>query len=174
MKFEELVAVPPGVVTVILPVVAPAGTVAVTLLSFTNAKTADVPLNRTPLAPVKWFPLIVTDVPTTPLDGEKPLIVGPVTVKFEELVAVPPGVVTVIFPVVAPAGTVAVTLPSFTKTNVAEVPLNRTVVTPVKWFPLIVTVVPIAPLEGEKPLIVGRAAPGHGEVRGTRRHPLRP
>jgi hypothetical protein len=159
VKFEELVAVPPGVVTVILPVVAPEGTAAVTLLSFTNVKTADVPLNRTPLTPAKWLPLIVTDVPTTPLDGEKPLIVGPVTVKFEELVAVPPGVVTVILPVVAPEGTVAVTLPSFTKANVAEIPLNRTPLTAVKWFPLIVTVVPIAPLEGEKPLIVGALLP---------------
>ena len=135
MKFEELVAVPPGVVTVILPVVAPEGTVAVTLLSLTNTKAAEVPLNRTLLTAVKWFPLIVTEVPATPLEGEKLLTVGallPVTVKFEELVAVPPGVVTVILPVVAPEETVAVTLPSFTKTNAAEVPLNRTLLTAVK------------------------------------------
>ena len=162
MKFEELVAVPPGVVTVILPVVAPEGTVAVTLPSFTKAKDAEVPLNRTPLTAVKWFPLIVTEVPATPLEGEKPLIVGallPVTVKLEELVAVPPGVVTVILPVVAPVGTVAVTLPSFTKAKDAEVPLNRTPLTPVKWFPLIVTVAPITPLDGENPLMVGALLP---------------
>jgi hypothetical protein len=74
-------------------------------------------LNLTPFTPVKRLPLIVTDVPATPLDGEKLLIVGAVlvTVKFEELVAVPAGVVSVILPVVAPVGTVAVTLPSFTK-----------------------------------------------------------
>ena len=162
VKFEELVAVPPGVATVILPVVAPLGTVAVTLPSFTKTNAAEVPLNRTPLTAVKWFPLIVTEVPATPLEGEKPLMVGallPVTVKLDELVAVPPGVVTVILPVVAPLGTVAVTLPSFTKTNAAEVPLNRTPLTAVKWFPLIVTVEPIAPLDGEKLLMVGALLP---------------
>ena len=96
VKFEPLVAVPDGVVTVILPVVAPAGTTAVIRPSFTTLKLADVPLNRTLVAPVKWLPLMVTEVPTTPLDGEKLLIVGadpPVTVKFDALVAVPDGVV---------------------------------------------------------------------------------
>ena len=79
-------AVPDAVVTVILPVVAPAGTMAVIRSSFAKLKLADVPLNRTLVAPVKWLPLMVTDVPTTPLDGEKLLIVGadpPVTVKFD-------------------------------------------------------------------------------------------
>ena len=129
VKFEPLVAVPDGVVTVILPVVAPAGTVAVTRPSFTKLKLADVPLNRTLVAPVKWLPLMVTDVPTAPLDGEKPLIVGaapPVTVKFDALVAVPDGVVTVILPVVAPAGTLVVIRPSFATLKLADVPLNRT------------------------------------------------
>ena len=158
VKLDELVAVPPGVVTVILPVVAPLGTVAVTLPSFTKTNAAEVPLNRTPLTAVKWFPLIVTVEPIAPLDGEKLLIVGallPVTVKSDALVAVPVAVVSVILPVVAPLGTVAVTLPSFTKAKDADVPLNRTLLTPVKWFPLIVTVAPIAPLDGENPLMVG-------------------
>ena len=144
--------------SVILPVVAPVGTVAVTRPSFTKANDAEVPLNRTPLTAVKWFPLIVTVEPIGPFDGEKLLIVGallPVTVKSDALVAVPVAVVSVILPVVAPVGTVAVTLPSFTKANAAEVPLNRTPLTPVKWFPLIVTVAPIAPLDGENLLIVG-------------------
>ena len=69
MKFDALVAVPDGVVTVILPVVAPLGTLA--LPSFATLKLADVPLNRTLVAPVKWLPLMVTDVPTAPLDGEE-------------------------------------------------------------------------------------------------------
>ena len=158
VKFEPLVAVPAVVVTVILPVVAPEGTAAVTLPSFTKLKLADVPLNLTPFTPVKWFPLIVTEVPTPPLDGEKLLIVGAVallTVKLDALVAVPAGVVTVILPVVAPEGTVPVTLPSFEKLKVADVPLNLTAFTPVKWLPLIVTEVPALPLDGEKLLIVG-------------------
>ena len=53
VKFEPLVAVPPVVVTVILPVVAPEGTVAVTLSSFEKLKLADVPLNLTAFTPVK-------------------------------------------------------------------------------------------------------------------------
>ena len=66
------------------------------------------PLNVTALAPVKFVPLIVTLVPTGPLVGAKLVIVGAgMTVKLLALLAVPPGVVTLIGPVVAPAGTVA-------------------------------------------------------------------
>ena len=66
------------------------------------------PLNLTAVAPVKFVPLIVTLVPTGPLVGVKLVIVGGLTtVKLLALVAVPPGVVTLIGPVVAPAGTVA-------------------------------------------------------------------
>jgi hypothetical protein len=159
VKSEALVAIPAVVVTVILPVVEPEGTVAITLPSFTKLKVAVVPLNLTPLTPVKWFPLIVTEVPATPLDGEKLLIVGrllpPVTVKFELLVAITAVVVTVILPVVAPAGTVVITSASDTRLKVADVLLNLTAFTPVKPVPLIVTAVPGEPLDGEKLLIVG-------------------
>lgn len=66
-------------------------------------------LNVTPVAPVKLVPLITTELPTAPLDGLKPVIVGSgITVKSVPLVAVPPGVLTTIGPVVAPDGTVAV------------------------------------------------------------------
>ena len=72
-------------------------------------KVAAVPLNLTADAPVKFVPVIVTLVPTGPLAGVKLVIVGALalTVKLAELVAVPPGVVTLTGPVVAPAGTVA-------------------------------------------------------------------
>jgi hypothetical protein len=101
--------------------------------------------------------LIVTDVPTGPLEGENPLMIGPVevTVKFDELVAVPDGVVSEILPFVAPAGTVATTRLSLWNAKLAFTPANLTAVTPVKRFPLIVTDVPTGPLEGEKLLIVG-------------------
>ena len=74
-----------------------------------TVKAAVVPLNVTAVAPVKFVPLIVTLVPTGPLAGAKLVIVGALalTVKLVELVAVPPGVVTLTGPVVAPAGTVA-------------------------------------------------------------------
>ena len=119
-------------------------------------------MNRTPLTPVKWFPLIVTEVPTTPLEGEKPLIVGallPVTVKLEELVAVPPGRRDRDPPGRRTGGDRRRHPPVVHEDEAAEVPLNRTPLTPVKWFPLIVTVVPIAPLDGEKLLIVGALLP---------------
>jgi len=52
---------------------------------------------------------MTTLVPTGPPDGANPVIVGdPTTVKPAVLIAVPPGVVTEIGPVVAPAGTLAV------------------------------------------------------------------
>ena len=66
-------------------------------------------LKVTELAPLKLVPLIWTLVPTGPLVGAKPLMVGglAVTVKLLVLLTVPPSVVTLIGPVVAPAGTVA-------------------------------------------------------------------
>jgi hypothetical protein len=69
-----------------------------------------VPLNLTDVAPVRFVPVIATEVPTGPLVGAKLVIVGPpvATVKLLALVAVPAGVVTEIGPVVAPLGTVAV------------------------------------------------------------------
>ena len=106
---DELVAVPPAVVTPTGPVVAPAGTCAVTSKSESTEKTAAVPLNVTRLAPVKPVPVMDTLVPTVPLVGVNELIVGgEVTVNEDELAAVPPGVVTLIGPVVAPVGTCVV------------------------------------------------------------------
>src|SRR5947208_3509548 len=105
-----LVAVPPGVVTLIVPVVAPLGTVAeIEVDEVTEKLTALVPLNVTAVAPVKLVPVIVTLVPTGPLVGVKLVIVGGLAVTVNELVlvAVPPGVLTLMGPVVAPLGTVA-------------------------------------------------------------------
>jgi len=68
--------VPPGVVTLIGPLEAPAGTVAWIAVGELTAKLALVPLNRTAVAPVKFVPLIVTLVPAGPLPGVKLVIVG--------------------------------------------------------------------------------------------------
>src|SRR5439155_1239400 len=141
-----LVAVPPGVVTLSIPEVAPAGTVARMVVSEVTVKVALVPLNATALAPVKLDPVIVTLVPTGPLVGEKLAIVGPLTTVNElELVAVPPGAVTLSVPEVAPAGTVARMVVSEVTVKVALVPLNATAVAPVKLVPLIVTLVAVPP-----------------------------
>ena len=103
-----LVAVPPGVVTLSGPVVAPAGTVAWIAVAELTVKLALTPLKATAVAPVRLVPLMVTLAPTGPLVGAKLVIVGSgTTVNAVLLVAEPPGVVTLSGPVVAPTGTVA-------------------------------------------------------------------
>ena len=166
-KFVELrTALFPGVVTEILPVVAPAGTVAVIEVDETTVKPAAEPLKSTLVAPVKLVPVIVTTVvPAGPLGGEKPEMVGGgggMTVKFVELrTGLFPGVVTEIGPVVAPTGTVAVIEVAETTLNVtAVVPLNFTGVAPVKLVPVIVTTVPTGPVVGVKDVRVGAPTGG--------------
>src|SRR5215213_2559172 len=159
MKLVELVAVLTGVVTLICPVLAPPGTVAMICVSFTTVNVAALLPNFTRVVPVKALPAIVTSVPCLPLGGEKPVIAGAagavVTVKLVGLVAVPAPVVTEIVPVVAPEGTVAVICVLEPTVKDAEVPLNATADAPVKLVPLIVTSVPTGPLDGVNPLIAG-------------------
>src|SRR5437870_4023659 len=72
----ELFAVPPPVVTEIVPVDEQFGTVALICVSLTRLNDADCPLNFTLVAPVKFVPVTETLLPTPPLVGENPLIVG--------------------------------------------------------------------------------------------------
>jgi len=156
VKLSALVAVPPGVVTEMGPLVAPCGTTAMICVPLIW-NVALEPLNCTLVALARFVPWIVTFVPAPPLAGVKLVIVGEddtVTVKFVELVAVPPGVVTEIGPVVAADGTVAMICVS-ELVKVALVPLNFTADAAVKFIPAIVTEVPTGPLVGVKPLIVG-------------------
>ena len=84
VKLPALVAVPPPlVVTVIAPVVAPAGTCAVIAVEEFIVKIAAVPLNCTPLAESRLVPLITTVVPAVPLVGAKPVTVGAPAVPLE-------------------------------------------------------------------------------------------
>jgi len=72
--------VPPGVVTVTSTVPAPAGEVAVIEVALTTLKlAAAVVPNWTAVAPVKFVPLIVTEVPPLagPVVGLSPDTVGP-------------------------------------------------------------------------------------------------
>jgi|ERR671924_2166311 hypothetical protein len=78
VKVIPLLAVPPTVTTT-LPVVAPAGTGATTLEALQLVGEAAVPLNVTvpyPCDDPKFFPVIVTDVPTGPVEGLIPVILG--------------------------------------------------------------------------------------------------
>ena len=162
LKMAVLVAVPPAVVTLIVPVVAPLGTVVLIEVAERTVKIAAVPLKLTAVAPVKLEPDMVMIVPTLPAVGEKVVILGAgvetTTVNTAELVAVPFGVVTLIAPVVAPAGTVAVICVSETTVKeVAAVPLKLTEVAPVKLEPVMLMLEPIAPEIGENPVMLGPA-----------------
>ena len=155
-KLAPLVAVPAGLVTVMGPVVAPAGTVAVICVLLLSVKTAVMPLKRTSVVPVKFVPVMVTEVPTGPAVGEKLEMVGDrMTTKSVLLVAVPAGLVTVMGPVVAPAGTVAVICVALLMVKAAATPLKRTSVVPVKFVPVMVTEAPTGPDAGEKLVMVG-------------------
>jgi len=75
---DPLLAIPPTVTTT-LPVVAPAGTVAVMLVADQAVVVAVVPLNVTVLVPLvapKFEPAIVTDAPTTPVLGVTDVTTG--------------------------------------------------------------------------------------------------
>jgi hypothetical protein len=161
VKFTPLLATPPTVTTT-LPVVAPAGTGATTLVALQLVGTAAMPLNFTVLVPCvapKFTPLIVTDAPTKPEVGFKLVMLGPgtVTVKFTPLLATPPTVTTTL-PVVAPAGTGTTIFVALQLVGVAVIPLNLTLLVPCvapKFPPLIVTEVPTNPEVGFKLVMLG-------------------
>src|SRR4051794_5097004 len=76
VKALALVAVPPPAMTEIVPVVAAPGTGAVIWGVLLPGNVAGVPLNFTPLMPMKFEPLMTTLVPLLPDDGVKPLMDG--------------------------------------------------------------------------------------------------
>jgi hypothetical protein len=160
VKFVALVAVPLAVVTVILPVVAPDGTVVTICVAVFDVIVAVVPLNFTEVAPVRFVPVMVTEVPTGPEVGVNEVIVGTEaapTVKFVPLSAVPLAVVTLMGPVVAPAGTVVTICVALFDVIVAVVPLNFTEVAPVRFVPVMVTEVPTGPEVGVNKVMVALA-----------------
>ena len=111
VKLDALTIEPIVLVTVILPVVAPVGTVAVICVSeFTTNVVAAVLLNLTALAPQKPVPVIVVVDPTAPLAGANVVIVGAIagaTVKLAALTPLPSASTTVMNPVLPPPGTSA-------------------------------------------------------------------
>lgn len=116
----------------------------------------------TAVAPVKLLPVTAITLPTGPLAGLKVVIVGAAnTVKLLAEVAVPPGVVTPILPLLEPLATravICVALP--TEKLAAAFPPNVTAVAPVKFEPVIVTEVPEAPEIGLKLTIAGAGVTG--------------
>src|SRR5262245_14860905 len=82
-KIPTLMAVPPGVVTLMGPAVAPAGTVVAICVELLTVKLALVPLKRTAVAPVKFAPLIRTFVPVEPIVGVKLVMDGALVLKVQ-------------------------------------------------------------------------------------------
>ena len=70
------VAVPPGAVTLTLPVVPPATTAVMLVASTTVNDVAAVPPKLTAVAPVKLVPVMVTVAPLTANVGVKEVMVG--------------------------------------------------------------------------------------------------
>ena len=118
-------------------------------MSFTTLKPvrATVPIFA-PVAPVKLDPVIVIAVDAREFDGVKLDTTGAATVN-DTPVEVPPGPVTVMFPVFAVVGFVDLMSESLTTVNpvIETVPIF-TAVAPVKLDPLIEIGVPIRPVEG--------------------------
>jgi hypothetical protein len=78
------------------------------------------------------------------------------TVKLvEELTDIPPARLILIGPVVLPDGTIAVIWVGVFTTKEADLPLNAIEEIPLKLAPVIMTVVPAAPLIGEKRVMEG-------------------
>jgi hypothetical protein len=160
VKFPELVAVLYPLYTVIVPVVAPVGTVTTKEVVLPLTLEAVTPLNitillaKTALNPV---PVMVIVSPKSPGVGLNVIILG-FTVKSVALVTVLEPLFTVILPVDAPAGIVTVNDEALPAEIVAVTPLNLTVLFPKvgsKPVPVIVTVLPIMALVGLNELIVG-------------------
>ena len=143
--------------TTMFPVVAPEGTVTPMLVAAQLVTLAAVPLKLTVPDDPKLVPVIVTGLPVTPLDVERPVIAGAeTTVKLTPLLFAPASTTT--FPVVVPFGTVATMLVTLQLVTVAVCPLNFTVDDPCdepNVVPVIVTAAPIAPVAGDRFEIAG-------------------
>lgn len=130
MKLLELTTVEPETVTLIGPVEALEGTVATSFVVVADETVPAAPLNFTEsldLVALKFVPLMVTDIPTAPLVGEKlEMVGGNTTVKLLLLVTVLLPTLTVIFPVVAAFGTAVTICVVVDDETVAMVPLNLT------------------------------------------------
>lgn len=150
-----LLAVPPGVVILTLPLV-PEPTTAVTVVADTLVKeVALVPPKVTAVVPDRLVPVMVTVAPAPAPVGVKELIAGAGIKVKPANPAVPPSVVTLRLPL-EPAPTTAVMVVAETReTEEAAVPPKVTVGTPEKLVPVMVITAPLPALVGVKELTVG-------------------
>ena len=157
VNVPDEVAVPPGVVTEMVPLV-PLATTAVMDVALTTLKeTAAVPPKLTSVASARFVPVIVTVSPLVADVGVKELITGAGTNVNPASVPVPSGVVTLILPLVPLATTAVMDVALTTLNEAAAVPPKLTAVAPVKLVPVIVTVAPGPAEVGVNEVIVGTA-----------------
>ena len=155
-KSSLAVAVPAGAVMLIGPLVRLAGTIARTVVADTTRNdAAGVLPKRTAAAPDRFAPVMVTVVPAAPIAGEKLLIAADATLKVPVATPVLTGVSTEISPDTAFAGTATVIDVGVTEVGLTARPLNFTAVAPVKFTPVIVMLVPVAPDAGLNDAIAG-------------------
>ena len=144
----------------------PVGTAATIWVEVQLVTTAVMPLKKVTVlfagVGSKFAPVMVMEVPTGALAGEKPVIAGGgTTVKLDAEVApwTTSVVVTVIGPVTAPWGTVVTIWVDVLLVTVAATPLEKTTVlfagVGSKLLPVMVTDAPTGALAGVKPAMVG-------------------
>lgn len=151
-------AVPPPVVTDILPLDAPGGTTTVIVFDETCVNEARSPPTLTKVTPSRFEPETVTIVPTPTAAGEKESIVGAGKNTKPAAVTVAAGVVTEITPLDPLAGMAMIVVEDNTVKDAAATPPKLTALLPNKLVPEIIMVVPIPALEGVKEEMVGGKA----------------
>lgn len=157
VKLTPLLANPPTL-TATFPDWAPVGTGATMLVSLQLVGRVGTPLNVTSLDPLvapKLVPLMVTEVPGSPDEGLKLVMLGG-TSKNTPLLATPP-TVTRTFPP-SPRGTGTTMAVELQLVGVATIPPKVTVLLPCdapKFVPVMVTDAPAKPEFGLIPVILG-------------------
>jgi hypothetical protein len=159
VNWLALVVVPPGVLTVIMPL-APAPTVAVIWLASVTIvnPVAAVPPNITVAGLVKFVPCMVTVLPWPVACGPNWVIVGCASMVGPLNVAWPPGVFTRVVPgpgIVLVDNTAVIVLSLLTVNDCAATLPKLTTLALLKPVPEIVTVAPNESLVGETPDMAG-------------------
>jgi hypothetical protein len=154
VKLDAVVTVPPAVVTVRGPLVAPGGTVVVILVAEFALQAAATDPKLTSHGSAKPVPVTFTFVPTRPATGLKMVTAGAIA-SASGLVADDVPAVTFTRPVVAAAGTVAVSLLADTTWNRALIPWIVTRFTAFSPAPVIVMIFPALACAGDTDRIDG-------------------
>ena len=89
VNVPPLIAVPAGTVTRMRPLVAPIGTVVTILVAVSDVIVDGVPSKVMAVAPERFWPLIVTVVPTVPEEGVNFVMLGVAAVLIRPIELLP-------------------------------------------------------------------------------------